>query len=351
MEKKVLIIIVTYNSENFIERCLFSIANQNYKNYSLFVIDNASSDKTAEIVKNYRNAESRIPYSNFRFVKLNKNIGFAGAINHVVFKIVLNRKNKKTDFDLILLINPDMILDDFSIRNLAGVFSSDGKNHEQIANTRSSNITGAAGGLILEYDRDIIQNMGGFILPNYVTYHKGAGSKLDVSKIIENDNEYLSSIEKINPDYITGAFFMTPFDLFKKLGGFDSGYRPAYFEELDYCLKVRKSGFKITLEPSALARHFEGASTGKFSKNFYYFYHKNRIRCVVVNSGCINIFKIFFSLEPKWLKTQATKDQVIPLAKAYLINSFFFLFNLLLKFRNSWRILKIRKSYKSLSNN
>ncbi|HHT78457.1 MAG TPA: glycosyltransferase family 2 protein [Actinobacteria bacterium] len=348
MENRILIVVVTYNSENFIERCLFSIANQNFKNFTLFVIDNASTDKTVEIVKNYRNAESRIPPSNFRFIKLKKNKGFAGAINFAVFKSLPKRKNIETEFDYILLINPDMVLDDYSIQNLINIFRGNKRNDGYDSHGgRSSNI-GAAGGLILEYDSDSVQNLGGYMLPNFVTYHKEQNDNIDIGKIINNDASYLDSLEKINPDYVTGAFFMTPFDLFRSLGGFDSGYRPAYFEELDYCLKVKRLGLKIIAEPSSVTRHFEGASSRKFSKNFYYYYHKNRIRCAVINSSFAGIFKIFFLLEPKWLKTMATRDQAGPLIKAYLINSVFCLLNLFIKAGNSLRLYKIKKLYLSV---
>ena len=46
-------------------------------------------------------------------------------------------------------------------------------------------------------------------------------------------------------DYVTGAFFATVFSLFRDSGGFDRGYRPVYFEELDYCLRLREAGWKV----------------------------------------------------------------------------------------------------------
>ena len=77
MEDRALIIIVTYNSENFIEKCLFSIASQNFKNYFLLIIDNNSGDLTVERIKEYKNAESRISSSNFKLIQMNKNLGFS----------------------------------------------------------------------------------------------------------------------------------------------------------------------------------------------------------------------------------------------------------------------------------
>jgi len=342
MNEKILIVIVTFNSENFVERCLFSIANQNYKNFVLILVDNASADKTVEIVRNYRNAESRIPPSNFKFIRLSKNIGFSGAVNHAVFKYVLKDRVKDGDFDFILLLNPDMILDDSSIQNLLSAFSEKESDDMKKGSGVFGNV-GAAGGIILDYDSDNIQHLGGFMLPNFVTYHNKGSKEINIEKILNNDNEYRRSIPVMKPDYVTGAFFLTPFNLFKGLGGLDAGYRPAYFEELDYCIKLKKAGFDIVLEPSAFARHFEGASSKKFSSAFYYYYHKNRIRCAIVNSGFLNLFKVFFYYEPKWLKRQSSKDQIPALLKAYLINTFFCPYDLLLKIKNLFRLHRIKK--------
>jgi len=342
MNEKILIVIVTFNSENFVERCLFSIANQNYKNFVLILVDNASADKTVEIVRNYRNAESRIPPSNFKFIRLSKNIGFSGAVNHAVFKYVLKDRVKDGDFDFILLLNPDMILNDLSIQNLLSVFTEKESNYKKTSSKVFGKV-GAAGGIILDYDGDNIQHFGGFILPNFVTYHDKGSKEIDIEKILNNDKEYCHSIPVIEPDYVTGAFFITPFSLFIRLGGFDTGYRPAYFEELDYCIKLKKAGFSIVLEPSAFVRHFEAASSKKFSPMFYYYYHKNRIRCAIINSGFLNLFRIFFYYEPKWLKKKSTKDQISALLKAYLINTFFCPYDLLVKIKNLVKLYRIKK--------
>jgi GT2 family glycosyltransferase len=57
-----------------------------------------------------------------------------------------------------------------------------------------------------------------------------------------------------------GAFLLIRRDAWSKLGGFDEGFRPVWFEDVDFCLRVRQSGYRIRFEPLALAVHEGGHS-------------------------------------------------------------------------------------------
>ncbi|MHB1345986.1 MAG: glycosyltransferase family 2 protein [Candidatus Humimicrobiaceae bacterium] len=337
MDNAALIIVVTYNSENFIEKCLFSIASQNFRNYFLLVIDNKSSDLTVDRIKEYKNAESRISSSNFKLIKLEKNIGFSGAVNYGVFEYFSNRKKAGfSDFKYLILLNPDMVFDENTISNLIDTFNI------QAGNQR--NDTGVAGGMILDYQKNRVSHIGGKVEFNFITSHLKVRDGLNMEGIISGKLEAdRTGADFISADYVTGALFATKMAIFRKLGGFDTGYRPAYFEELDYCLKLKRSGFKVLVNPYAFARHFEGASIGKFTPQFYYYYHKNRLRCAIINSSLINILKIFFKSEANWLKSGAAGSYKSSLAKAYLINWLFCPYYLIIKIRNIIKISGLKK--------
>ena len=338
MENAALIIVVTYNSENFVEKCLFSIASQNFKNYFLLVIDNKSIDLTIERIKQYKNAESRISSSNFKLISLKKNIGFSGAVNYGVFNFLNKNRTLALNFEYLILLNPDMVLDENTLTNLIDTFSSQNENSEQN--------TGVAGGMILEYGKNCISHLGGRIEFNFITSHIKDVDGINMENIISGRVEgKKGESDFIKADYVTGALFATKISLFKKLGGFDIGYRPAYFEELDYCRKVKRTGFKVLVNPLAFARHFEGASTGKWTPNFYYFYHKNRLRCAIINSSFINILKIFFKSEILWLKSGAAKNYKGPLVRAYLFNWLFCPCYMIIKIINIVRITEARKTF------
>ena len=63
-------------------------------------------------------------------------------------------------------------------------------------------------------------------------------------------------------DYVSGACLAIPKSLFDGLGGFDTHYAPAYYEDTDLCFKVRAQGHKVLYQPESIIVHFEGISSG-----------------------------------------------------------------------------------------
>ncbi len=61
-------------------------------------------------------------------------------------------------------------------------------------------------------------------------------------------------------DYCSGAFLMLRSEEVRSLGGFDDDYRPAYYEEADLCVRLRKSGWRIVYDPAVVIQHFEYGS-------------------------------------------------------------------------------------------
>ena len=61
-------------------------------------------------------------------------------------------------------------------------------------------------------------------------------------------------------DYCSDAFLLTPMALWKQLGGFDEVYAPAYYEEADYCMRMRQAGHRAVYEPAAVVDHYEFGS-------------------------------------------------------------------------------------------
>ncbi|MEM6937444.1 MAG: glycosyltransferase, partial [Pseudomonadota bacterium] len=63
-------------------------------------------------------------------------------------------------------------------------------------------------------------------------------------------------------DYCSGAAIMLRRELFAELGGFDTRYRPAYFEDTDLAFRVREHGLRVLYQPAAQVVHFEGVTSG-----------------------------------------------------------------------------------------
>jgi GT2 family glycosyltransferase/glycosyltransferase involved in cell wall biosynthesis len=63
-------------------------------------------------------------------------------------------------------------------------------------------------------------------------------------------------------DYCSGACIALPTELFRSLGGFDSRYAPAYYEDTDLAFSVRAAGYQVVYQPRAEVIHFEGVTAG-----------------------------------------------------------------------------------------
>jgi|GEM_PF-717453 len=444
-----LIIIVTYNSQDFIKKCLDSVFNSLYKDWLLVIIDNNSCDNTVNEILSFsetslQSNQTYIAYINdiikkdkitknnvdsvyllekrdfsekplpenlkttdkdflnsinsnninnintnyinliksFLLIKLNNNIGFSGAVNFLVFNILNLFKNS---FKFLILLNPDVVLDKNAIENVISTFQTSNKDNsnnkyykyskynkynnldkaeglENDAITNSLNALnsvsniGAAGGLIFDYEGKNLQNAGGKILCNFLTYHLNLTCNLNFKQLDCLDLDWLdlkSSLDFTDlkykykvyeVDYVCGAFFATKFNIFKYLNGFDIGYKPVYFEELDYCLKLKRLGLVSVINTGAKAFHYESASIQKFSYNFYKYYHKNRIRCAVINSGIKYFFKKFLPCEFNWfLKLKKIKNaEAKAVILAYFLNFLFLPYNLSIKFKNYLKIKKVK---------
>ncbi len=324
MHNRSLIVIVTYNSRDFIEDCLRSVTGQTYRDWKLVIVDNNSSDGTLSSIRQFRNQSAGLDNDNFRLVRLRKNIGFSRAVNHAALD--LSSRRGTDSFEYLILLNPDICLFPDALEKLVSTFRK--------GSQEGGTAIGACGGLILEYDRDVIQHRAGKITGNFITRHEGSGEEFDISSTGADAG-------LVESDYVTGAFFATRYHLFCRSGGFDRGYRPVYFEELDYCLRLREAGWRVAANQSAVCRHFEGASVKSFSQRFYRHYHKNRLRCALLNMDILELARIFLPAEIRWLRQGATRDQAAPLLYAYFINSVFLLFNLGLRIKNHFILNRI----------
>ena len=63
-------------------------------------------------------------------------------------------------------------------------------------------------------------------------------------------------------DYVSGACLLVRHKLWRELGGFDTRYAPAYYEDTDLCFAAREAGYLVLYQPASAVFHFEGVSNG-----------------------------------------------------------------------------------------
>lgn len=227
------IIVVSYNTRRMTINCLDSIyAQTEDSDFELLVVDNASSDRSAEAIARH----PRRP----RLLALDDNIGFARANN-------LAAGDAKGDF--ILLLNPDVIVNSGAIDAL-------------MAFAQTTPDAGIWGGRTLHADGSLNpSSCWGRMSPWNLLCRASGLTGLFAGSEVFNSEAYggwqRDSIRQV--DIVSGCFLLIRRDLWERLGGFD----PLFFmygEEADLCLRARALGAKPAITPQATIIHFGGAS-------------------------------------------------------------------------------------------
>lgn len=236
---RIFVIILTFNNEKTIEALLNSISPFKSK-FKIIAVDNKSSDKTVEILKK------------FRFVKIlanKKNMGFSLG-NNVGIKYAL-----KKGADVVFLLNPDTVLPKNFLKNF----------RESTEVLLEDNLVGIVGPKI--YDEEgKLWSVGGMIDERrYSTKLIGYGS-VDVG-------QYNT---EINLDYISGTAIFIKKEVFEKIGLLKEDYF-LYYEDVDFCFRARKAGFRLAIDPNITLIHKESSSVGKDSKAMQYYMARNHM--------------------------------------------------------------------------
>lgn len=221
------IVIVSFNTKDLLKKCLKSVVRSLILAVSaeVIVVDNGSTDNSPDMVKK--------EFSNIKLIENRENLGFAKAVNQGI---------KKTQGDFILLLNSDIIAKPGAIWKL----SEFTRNHPE---------TGVVGGRF--FDADGSSQGSCFFLPTLrrAIREFWLGDKgFSVVKKYVPEGEGPSEVEAV-----MGAVFLISRKVIDQVGLFDERYF-MYFEDLDYCRRVRKAGFKVYYLPTAEFIHYHGVS-------------------------------------------------------------------------------------------
>ncbi|KUK71667.1 MAG: Putative glycosyltransferase [Methanobacterium sp. 42_16] len=184
-----------------------------------------------------------------KLIKISKNRGFTGG-NNVAIKYILN--SIKTDF-IMLLSNDVVVAPDFL--------------DELIKQAVNDPKIGVLGPLVYHYhDSDRIQSAGGEIL-----WRKG-----EIIQKNRGEIKYQREAEVDSVDYITGCLLMARKEVFLDIGLLKEEY-VAYWEDVEWCVRAKKAGYKIVCVPQAQIWHKESITTKKSSGFVEYHYVRNRL--------------------------------------------------------------------------
>ncbi len=219
-------VVVAYHSADVIADCLESIRGAD----EIIVVDNASADHTCEAVRHACPSATLIANP--------ENRGFAAAVNQGV---------QRSSGELILLLNPD-------VRVLTPL---DGCN--PMAEQASEPQYGVVGGRLQSADGRVQR---GFAVRAFPTPWTLAFEVLLVNRLWSgnpvNRRYRVAGFDwelAQDCDQPAGAFMMFRREVYDAVEGFDEGFFPLWFEDVDFCLRVRRAGFRNRYEPAAKANH------------------------------------------------------------------------------------------------
>lgn len=222
VEKPLVTIIVTaYNKWEFTYACMVTILrNITGVSYEVILADDVSTDETKNAEMYLKNVVVLHNPENLRFVKNNNN-----AAKHAQGKY-------------IVLLNNDTNVQKNWLESMVKLIESDPK-------------IGVVGAKMV-YPDGRLQDSGNLVANNGVP--QGYGN------LFNPNNHEFNYVKEV--DYVTGASVFTKKELWDKLGGFDEDFSPGYFEENDYCFRVREAGYKVMYQPQAVLIHYEGTTHG-----------------------------------------------------------------------------------------
>lgn len=212
---KVIAIVVTYNGESWIRRCLSSLLEDETVILDVLVIDNCSHDCTASLVKN--------EFPSVTLIELNSNLGF-GRANNIGLEMAL-----KNAYDCILLLNQDAWISKGSIGDLARLQQC----HREYGIISPVHLTGD--------EKTMDRLFAKYVSPP--TCHNLFSDAL-LGKL---DDLYEAM-------FINAAAWLISRECLQKVGGFDPIF-PHYGEDRDYTHRVRHHGYKIGVTPTGFICH------------------------------------------------------------------------------------------------
>jgi hypothetical protein len=221
-QPKVIAIVLNWNLPDDTRRCVESLKASDYSNLEILVIDNGSQ------LAAFEQLQAGLPGE--RIIRSESNLGFAGG-NNLGLQFALEQKA-----DFAFVINNDTLVDPQMISTL-------------IAAAEANPAAGLLGPIIYYLSRpDEVWFAGYRFLHGIYVLRRGLHLKTP-----------LRPIEEV--DFVSGCGLLIRRHILEDLGLFSQDYF-MYYEDLDFCFRVKEAGLKILCVTSAKMWHAVSASSG-----------------------------------------------------------------------------------------
>ena len=252
---QVAVVILNWNGKLFLEKFLQNVVDCSPES-NIYVADNASTDGSINYVKQH--------FATVQIIDNGQNYGFAGGYNEAL---------KELNEEFIVLLNSDVEVTPNWINPIINLFDSD----QSIAacqpkilsfnNKAAFEYAGAAGGFIDHY---------GF------PFCRGR-----VFDSIEKDQGQYDSVSEVF--WATGASMFVRNSVYNELGGLDADFF-AHMEEIDFCWRAKRAGYKIMVQPESVVYHVGGGTLSRSNPWKTFLNFRNGLELLAKNLSPANLW-------------------------------------------------------------
>jgi GT2 family glycosyltransferase len=223
---KVFIVVLNYNGQDCIKRCLGSVFKVDYPNLEIVVVDNNSTDGSLETAKTF--------FARATFIKNQENLGVAAG-NNVGIRYALEKMA-----NWVVLIDQKVEVESSFLDYL-------------ITGNEKEPGFGIISPLVFQGNTKNIMFSGG---------------KIDWWKMKGiNETKNLSVINR-DSDYICGCSIMIRKDVFSKIGLLDEDFF-LFWEDIDFSVRAKKAGFSLAVVPEMRVKYFEKNMENKAQETYW----------------------------------------------------------------------------------
>jgi GT2 family glycosyltransferase len=212
---RVAILILSYNAEAWLARCLDSVAKTRFPAVQVYLLDNGSTDKGPLLVR------EQFPW--VRVIEHGANLGFCEGNNRGIELALVEGATH------VVLLNPDTWVEPDWLSLLVEVMERHG--------------LGMAGAVQLAYD----------------TSEFNSWTRMAVPDLLEELAYPEEARDWIAVEWVEGSCLLVSREVLDKVGWLDPIYF-AFYEEIDWCRRARAHGYSIGLVPASRIHHFRGGS-------------------------------------------------------------------------------------------
>lgn len=230
---KFAVVILNYNKRVDVLRAIDSVLSSDVDDVHLVVVDNASSDGSVEAIGEAYPAIPLLANSENLGVSGGRNSGWRYARDHF-------------DFEYILFLDDDAMLSPEYLRIVRTTFS------------RYPDVGVVCGKAFTTEGHETLMSVG-------ITANLYTGSIEDIGVGESDHGQYDEVTER---DSCGGFAFCSRAGLFEELLAFDEAFNPYGWEDVDYCLRAKKLGFRTLYHPDAVLVH-KGSKAGRRPKASY----------------------------------------------------------------------------------